>query len=90
MLAGGVDALIAASVQGTAGLNAPVPELANETVPDGLEALPTALASVTVAVQALPWLTITGDVQLTAVELLRTLTVRLELPELIAWTVLPP
>src|SRR3989441_9898788 len=53
----------------------PVPvTIANSTVPAGVLAVPAAL-SVTVAVQVEAWLMKTGVVQLTAVEVVRLLTV---------------
>jgi len=64
-----------------AGVNAPLPELAKATVPLGLDA-PTPAVSATVTVQALPWLTFTGEAQLTVVEVVRKLTVMATVPEL--------
>jgi hypothetical protein len=53
----------------------PVPvTIANSTVPAGVLAVPAAV-SVTVAVQVEAWLTKTGVVQLTAVDVVRRLTV---------------
>jgi hypothetical protein len=59
------------------------------TVPLGLETPPPAV-SVTVTVQALPWLTTTGELQTTVVEVVRTFTARALVPELAPWTPLPP
>jgi hypothetical protein len=62
--------------------------MANNTVPAGVLAVPAAV-SVTVAVQVDAWLTNTGVVQLTAVEVVRRLTVIVfeVVGPLPAWTV---
>lgn len=90
LLAGGVDPVTAASAQLAAGVKAPLPGLEKETVPVGLEAAPAVLASVTVAVQALPCPANTGEAQLTTVDVLRAFAVRLTLPELVPWLLSPP
>jgi hypothetical protein len=71
------------------GEKAPLPELLKLTVPPGLDA-PTPAVSITVTVQALPWLTFTGEAQLTVMEVVRRLTVIATVPELAWWTPLPP
>src|SRR6266851_6775864 len=54
----------------------PVPvTIANRTVPPGVLAVPAAAVSVTVAVHVEAWLMKTGVVQLTAVDVVRRLTV---------------
>ena len=54
----------------------PVPvTIANRTVPAGVLAVPAAAVSLTVAVHVEAWLTNTGVVQLTAVDVVRRLTV---------------
>jgi hypothetical protein len=75
-------------VQLAAGVKAPLPELVKATVPPGLDAS-TPAVSVTVTVQALPWLTFTGEAQLTALEVVR-LTVMATVPELAWWMPPPP
>jgi hypothetical protein len=71
-------------------LNEPEPELVKVTVPVG-RSVPVPDASETVAVQVLatPALTVEGE-QLTEVVLLRLLTVRAKVPELVLWVVEPP
>ena len=54
----------------------PVPlTIANRTVPAGVLAVPAAAVSLTVAVHVEAWLTNTGVVQLTAVDVVRRFTV---------------
>ncbi len=67
----------------------PAPLAAKLTVPLGVLDVPGEM-SVTVAVQVLAWPTTTGVSQLTAVEVVRALTVMEALPELVAWVVSPP
>jgi hypothetical protein len=67
----------------------PLPELVKLAVPLGLDA-PAPAVSVTVAVQELPWLTLTGETQLTVVEVVRRATVMSRAPELAWWALLPP
>jgi hypothetical protein len=54
----------------------------NATVPDGVRNVPAVEVSVTVTVQAEPWLITTGVVQLTVVDVVLGLTVILVVPEL--------
>ena len=72
----------AASVH-VAALNVPAaPLLLQVTVPVGVLVVPAAV-SVTVAVQVDAWLTTTGEVHETAVEVVLRLTVRVAVPELL-------
>ncbi len=67
-----------------AALNDPAaPVLENETDPVGVEAVPAAV-SVTVAVQVEAWLTKTGEVHATAVEVVLALSVIEAVPVLVA------
>jgi hypothetical protein len=74
-------------VQLATGVNVPVELDAKVTLPVGVMTVPAVEASVTVAVQLVPWLTTTeAGVQLTVVEVVLLLTVNVkaaavELPE---------
>ena len=66
-------------------VNEPVtPVSAIVTVPDGVMAVPGDV-SVTVTLQAEPWLMTTGEAQVTAVVVILTLTSMLAVPWLVVW-----
>ena len=70
-------------------VNVPVtPVSVRDTVPDGVVAVPGDV-SVTVTVQADPWLTTTGVAQLTEVVVVLRVTVSANVPELVLWLVSP-
>ncbi len=60
------------------------------TVPAGVMDVPDDVSE-TVALHEIPWLTTTGlGLQLVLVEVVRWLTVRLKVPELVEWSVSAP
>ena len=65
------------SVQVALGVKLPLPSVDRVTVPVGAEA-PLPALSVTVAVQVVPWPTVTGEAQVTEVVVARSLTVKLK------------
>lgn len=91
LLLGGLDDATGASVQGLTGVNAPALVLVSVTIPVGVDGVPKVELSVTVNVQVLACPTTVGAAQLAVVVVLRrSVADRLALPELPAWTVLPP
>ena len=71
-------------------VNVPVtPVSVNDTVPVGVMKAPAAPESVTVTVQVLPWLIMTGVVQATVVLVGRTVTVMLVVPLLVPKDAVP-
>jgi hypothetical protein len=69
-------------------LKLPLPSVVKVTVPVGADP-PAPPLSATVAVHVVPWPTVTGEVQLTAVVVARSLTVRLKAVAVLPlWTVL--
>ena len=70
-------------------MKVPVPDVVKVTVPAGVDA-PLPAVSVTVAVQMVPWPAVTGEPQLTAVLVLRLLTVTPNVPLLVRCVLLPP
>jgi hypothetical protein len=66
----------ATRVQLAAGVNVPVELVVKLTLPVGVMTAPVVEVSVTVAVQFVDWVTVTGVLQLTAVDVARLLTVR--------------
>jgi hypothetical protein len=79
-----VVALTATNVHGFGVLNEPAAGVLNKTVPPGALGVPAAEVSLTNAVQedACPTLTVAG-LQTTVVEVVRLLTVRVNVPELL-------
>src|SRR5712691_9247692 len=78
-----VVALIATRVQGFGVLNVPAAGVLKRTVPAGALVVPAAEVSLTNAVQDDAWLTTTvAGLQTTVVEVVRRVTVRVNVPEL--------